>query len=111
MDKCIGCGQAKDYFAPQCPSCQFPDPEVGNMPPAALPLLFLGIAIFWLYRFWRLGWSAWSGNLRLLAWLALGVSAATLVFGEMSSFGVRSRKRGALLMVISLAVLAGLQFV
>lgn len=77
----------------------------------SLTILILGLILFSAYRFWRIGWIAWSGNLRLAAWLAMGLGLAALIFGAMWSFGIRSRKQGVLVFVVGLVALALLQLV
>ena len=69
-----------------------------------LTLLILAVAIIWVYQFWRIGWIAWSGNLRFAAWVGLGLGVATMVFGPCGAFGMRSRKQGAILSVVAVAL-------
>lgn len=78
------------------------------------PSLTILILVFILvsgYRFWRIGVIAWSGNLRLAAWLAMGLGLAALIFGAMWTFGIRSRIQGAVVFVVGLVALALLQLV
>lgn len=74
----------------------------------AIPLLILVVIAVWVYRFWRIGWLAWPGNLRLVAWLGLGAGMVTL-FSPLWSFGFRSRKQGAVVALIAIVLLVVLQ--
>jgi len=67
----------------------------------SLTLLILGMLGFWIYRFWILGWTAFPGNLRILALIAGGLGTAGVIFGPLWTFGVRSRKKAAMLLVIA----------
>src|ERR1700752_575521 len=114
MKPCPLFGQPKPEDALGCPSCEQIDPEVYRRIDRGVPsltLLVLGVVAFWTYRFWRIGLAAWSGNLRLAAWLALLLAVAGLMFGSVWSFGIRSRKQAAVIFLIAVAVIALLQFV
>ncbi|MEP6743366.1 MAG: hypothetical protein ABJB61_12775 [bacterium] len=113
MKICASCGQRKPYNALSCPTCHRLDEEIARVAVSGTPLrtlLIIGVAAFWLYRFWRLGWIALPGNLRWAAFLALGLGLAGL-FGPMWSFGVRTRKQAAYIFVIALLLFIALQFV
>lgn len=114
MKTCEHCGQRKPANELTCPSCGRADSEILRLRVGGTPMLTLAILallLFWIYRFWRIGWIAWSGNLRAAALLALGVGAAAVMFGSMWTFGVRSRKQGLLVLVIAGAAFLLLQLV
>jgi hypothetical protein len=114
MKKCPSCGERKPDSVATCPSCQAIDHDAiakttGGTP--SLTLLIAALVLFWAFRFCRIGLAAWSGNLRLAAILAFALGLAAMVFGAMWTFGIRSRKQGALVAIIALAVYVLLQFV
>jgi hypothetical protein len=104
MKNCAACGLPKPDDAIRCPSCQHADEHVMRAMASGTPgltLLVLGLLVLWIYRFWTLGWTALPGNLRVLALAAAGLGAAGILFGPMWTFGVRSRKKAAVLFVVA----------
>jgi len=76
----------------------------------SLTLLVLALLGLWIYRFWMLGWAALPGNLRVVALAAGGLGMAGIIFGPMWTFGVRSRKKAAVLFVIATVAFLFLNF-
>lgn len=114
MKTCPSCGQRKPNYALRCPACDSHDPEIVQLTVGGTPgltLLIIAMLLFWLYRFWRIGLAAWSGNLRLAAFAAMGIGAAALVSGAMWTFGIRSRKQGMVLLAVGLVAYLILQLV
>jgi hypothetical protein len=76
----------------------------------SLTLLVLALLGLWIYRFWMLGWAALPGNLRVVALATGGLGMAGIIFGPMWTFGVRSRKKAAVLLVIATVAFLFLNF-
>jgi hypothetical protein len=67
-------------------------------------LSIVALIIFFAYRFWRLGWSAFGGNLRFLAIVFLAVGLMALLFGPSNLTavcGAGSRMRAAFVVVVA----------
>ncbi len=113
MNKCVSCGQPKPEDAVRCPSCQHMDKDVMRAVAVGTPnltLLVLALLVLWIYRFWILGWAALLGNLRVAALAAVVLGMAGIIFGPMWTFGVRSRKKAAVLLVIATVAFLFLNF-
>ena len=76
----------------------------------SLTLLVFALLILWIYRFWILGWAALPGNLRVVVLVAGGLGIAGIIFGPLWTFGVRSRKKAAVLFVIATVAFIFLNF-
>lgn len=68
----------------------------------SLTILILALVGFWIYRFWILGWAAVGGNLRIAAFAAAALGVSGVLFGPMWTFGVRSRKKAAVLLIVAI---------
>ena len=104
MKKCEACGQQKPEDAIRCPSCNELDHHVAQAMVSGTPsltILVLVMIVFWGYRFWALGWDAFAGNLRFAALTGAGLGIAGILFGPMWTFGIRSRKKAAILLLVS----------
>ena len=107
MKTCAACGQSKPNADIRCPHCEEMDHEVAQAMVAGTPgltLLILGLLGFWAWRFWQLGMAAWGGNLRIAALAAAGLGVAGLMFGSMWTFGIRTRKTAAILLVVAVVL-------
>lgn len=105
--KCASCGAAKPAEAPRCPACQQMDEDVVRKMVAGTPgltLLILGLVGFSIYRFWIVGWPAWSGNLRLVALCAGALGFTALIFGPLWTFGIRTRRTALIIFIVGTAV-------
>lgn len=102
MKKCEACGAAKPANAPRCPACEQMDEEVVRLMIAGTPgltLLIIVMGCFWIYRFWVVGWSAWTGNLRVAAYCAIALSL-TAMFSPLWTFGIRNRKVALVVLLV-----------
>lgn len=68
----------------------------------SLTILILALLAFWVYRFWVVGWTAIGGNLRIAALVAIGLGVSGIIFGPMWTFGVRSRKKATVLLIVAI---------
>ena len=73
--------------------------EIAGIP--GLSLLILALVVISAYRFWLIGWPAWSGNLRLAAICAGGLGITALITGSLWTFGIRNRKRALLVTALA----------
>lgn len=95
MTRCDHCGEEKPRFAIACELCGEIDSEAeaakahGPRIAVLAALALLGLSV---YRFWILGWVAWSGNLRAAALVTMAVALVALLRGHMWLFGIRSRR-------------------
>jgi len=58
-----------------------------------------GMGCFWIYRFWVVGWSAWTGNLRVAAYCAIALGF-TAMFSPLWTFGIRNRKVALVVLLV-----------
>ena len=113
MDKCAVCGEAKAVDALRCPFCMHTDNQVMQAWIVGTPsraLLVSALLGFWGYRFWTLGQAAWPGNLQVAAGAAAVLGLTALIFGPMWTFGVTSRRKGAIVLIVATAILFYLIF-
>jgi hypothetical protein len=66
-----------------------------------LSLLVIAILVFGGWRFWQIGLEAWHGNARLIAFAAMGLGLTSILTGPMWTFGIRSRKIGAVVFCVA----------
>lgn len=65
-----------------------------------LSILIIGIIGFSVYRFWVVGWPAWTGNLRLAAVCAFVLGMTGLLFAPLWTFGIRNRRIALVVAVV-----------
>jgi len=114
MSKCKSCGQEKSNTDPTCHSCNVVDERVvrgkiGGVP--LLTLLIIGLLIFSIYRFWIIGWSAITGNIRVIALSGIFLGITGLIFSPLWSFGIKTRKTAIILLIISVIIYLILNFI
>jgi hypothetical protein len=104
MSKCAHCSQPKPAHEVRCPLCTGLDERVLVLTAHGAPLLtiaLLGLLGLSIYRFWRIGWDAWHGNLRAVALTAIVVGAVALLMGSMWPMGIRRRKHAVIVLAIA----------
>jgi len=114
MSICKSCGQKKLSTDVTCPSCNAIDERVvrgriGGVP--LLTLLIIVLLIFSIYRFWVIGWSAITGNIRVIALAGIFLGITGLVFSPLWSFGIKTRKTAIILLIISVITYLILNFI
>lgn len=114
MKTCGACGAAKPDEAIICPVCAQGDMEAlrrldGGSP--SLTLLVFALVCLSIYRFWVVGWRAWSGNLRLAALCAIGLGLTAVVSGPLRTFGIGTRKTALVVAVVGGVAFLILNFV
>lgn len=108
---CPSCNTLKSEDSLTCPHCGKVDQTVienhylKTTAPGVGHLLLAWLA-FSAWRYYLLGWASLPGNLRLAAIVAASLGMGALMFGSVSYFGVRSRKAGVVVLVVSLVAFA-----